>query len=101
MLHPTSVMRYQIPLTSHSLISVLGKSDCFHGPYKVQTSYHQILSVRLYKHPYLHIENSRFKSSARENTSVAVVTVEILSEHGKKLNTVDVCRAMNITHIGR
>lgn len=60
----------------------------FHGPHKVQTSYHQIWSVGMYKHPCLHIENNRFKSSARENTSVAVVTVEILSEHGKKLSTV-------------
>jgi hypothetical protein len=87
-LHPTSVMRYQIPLTSHSLISVLEKLDHFHGPHKVQTSSYQILSVGMYKHPCLYIENNRFKPSARENTSVAVVTVEMLREHGKELSTV-------------
>ena len=87
-LHPTSVMRYQIPVTSHSLIGVRKKLNHFHGPYKVQTSYHHILSVGMYKHPCLHIENNRFKSSARENTSVTVVTIELLSEHRKKLSTV-------------
>ena len=87
-LHYTSVMRYQIPLTSHSVIGELERLDRFHGPHKVQTSYHQILSVGMYKHPCLHIENNRFKSSARENNSVAVVTMEMFSEHGKKLSTV-------------
>jgi hypothetical protein len=81
-------MRYQIPLTSHSVIGELERLDRFHGPHKVQTSYHQILSVGMYKHPCLHIENNRFKSSARENNSVAVVTMEMFSEHGKKLSTV-------------
>jgi hypothetical protein len=87
-LQPTSGMRYQIPLTSQSLIGILEKLDHFHGPHKFQTSCHQILSVGMYKHPCLHIENNRFKTSARENTGVAVVTMEMLSEHRKKLSTV-------------
>jgi len=54
MLHHTSLTRYQIPLMSHSLIGELEKLDHFHGPHKVQTSYHQILSVEMCKRPCLH-----------------------------------------------
>lgn len=83
-LHPTSVMRYHMPLTSHSLIGKLEKLDLFHGPHKVQTSCLQLLSETMYKHRSLRIESNRFKSSARENTSVAVVSVEMLSEYENK-----------------